>query len=81
MKNFPNIDEYEFDRFIHPSNIFKTPDELHMFLQIDAGITDEEYNMALEFMIELCEKDENYDYCAIIKSYLKNEKSNISGYK
>lgn len=66
-----DIDEYEFDQFIHPSNLFKSVEELKEFLTMDTGISDDEYNAALGYMLRLCEEDENYEYCSIIKSYLK----------
>ena len=72
MKNFPYIDQYEFDNFIRPSKLFKSSEELKEFLDIvPCDMTDQEIIDALKYMLELCEEDEAYEYCSIIKSYLK----------
>lgn len=71
IENFPYLTSDEYNDFFRPSNLFKTNTELEDFLSIRAGLTFDQYQASLTEMLRLCEEDENYEYCAIIKKFMK----------
>ena len=71
MTNFPDIEEYEYKEFIRPSKLFKSGDELRFFLMKDAGLTNDQYNSCLNQMLSMCIEDQHYEFCNIIKDYMK----------
>lgn len=73
FENFPNITRDQYLNIFRPSNLFSDINDLEMFLNTenDHNLNDTEYNLALQEMIKLCEEDELYEWCALIKKYMK----------
>lgn len=65
------LDEYEYLRFINPSNLFIDETDFKRFIEIRAGLTDDEYREALEYLLGWCEREELFEYCQIIKNKLQ----------
>jgi hypothetical protein len=73
FENFPNITREQYLNIFRPSNLFSDINDLEIFLNTenDHNLNDVDYNLALQEMITLCEEDELYEWCALIKKYMK----------
>lgn len=65
------LDEYEYLRFINPSNLFIDECDFKRFIEIRDGLNDDEYREALEYLLGWCEREELFEYCQIIKNKLQ----------
>jgi hypothetical protein len=59
-------DSHYYD-LINPVNLFDDLDEFRKFVSIRDGLTDSEYLLALNCLRTLCEDEELYEFCQIIK--------------
>jgi hypothetical protein len=64
------IEDYIYNELIHPRNLFKSVEDLKEFIKIYDEDLLSEYWDGLSVMLKLCEDDELYEYCAIIKKKL-----------
>jgi len=53
---------------ISPSNLFSSKEEVMDFLKIESTIKD------LESFLKVCEEEELYEYCSLIKNKIKWQK-------
>lgn len=60
------IEEYIYKELINPVNLFKNHKEFMDFIDIPCEVKD------LQCMLEICEKEELYDYCFEINKKIKN---------
>lgn len=67
LKNM-HFEPYEYNELIRPINLFKSTEELVKFLEIPAE------KQALINMLQLCEADELFEWCNLIKNKIDNYK-------
>ena len=60
------IEEYVYNELINPINLFKSIKELKEFINIPCTKED------LKCMLQICEKEELYEYCVLIQNKIKN---------
>lgn len=61
------IAEWKVNQLIAPSNLFKNKKEVETFLSIPSSIDD------LKWFLSVCEQEELYEYCELIKQKLDEE--------
>lgn len=61
------LEEVEYRNIISPSNLFSSKEEVIDFLNIESTVED------LEAFLKVCEEEELYEYCSLIKNKI-NEK-------
>lgn len=59
----------EYESLIFPTNLFHSVEEFEEFVKIK----EEGWEQGLLNLMEICEKNELYEYCAIIKKELERE--------
>ena len=69
------MQDYEIERLMRPCNLFKSEQEVNDFIQV-VGTDVMAYKLGLEEMLRLCEEDELFEWCSIIKKKLDNYESN-----
>lgn len=60
------IPDYEYQKTIRPTNLFKNDDEVKRFVKIRL-LSMNAHIQALQNMIELCAEDDCFEWCAIIQ--------------
>lgn len=74
------MEQYEYDELTRPVNLFKSNEEVQQFIKIRLFVDLETHVRNLENMLELCEYDECYEWCALIKAeidLIKQNKNNL----
>lgn len=74
------MEQYEYEELIRPINLFKSTDEVRRFIKVRLFGDVDTHVRSLENMLALCEEDECYEWCAIIKTeidLINNNKHNL----